>query len=260
MRSIARLNAVVVFSAVHEETGEKKSKKKRKREEDGEGALEGSSRKDKKKRKKEPGSVVTAEAERHAAVQLEADEHKESSPSKAKKDKKSKDKKKKGAESDENTSVPSSSTPSLSRPTPSSSEVEAYLTKNEITLHAPDGCPPVPPILSFDQLAVPPELRSAFTSFKDPTPIQACSWPHALAGRDVVGIAETGRYASSTLIIALSSPSSRPFPRVVWDRVNGSVLFHQLLHLAQYGIDAGRFSELNSGISAISSEGTAHGP
>ncbi|PCH33058.1 DEAD-domain-containing protein [Wolfiporia cocos MD-104 SS10] len=56
----------------------------------------------------------------------------------------------------------------------------------------PKGVSPVTPVLSFDQLDVPSELHSAFEGFKEPTPIQACSWPPALAGRDVVGIAETG--------------------------------------------------------------------
>ncbi|EMD41413.1 hypothetical protein CERSUDRAFT_41373 [Gelatoporia subvermispora B] len=50
----------------------------------------------------------------------------------------------------------------------------------------------VVPLLSFEQLAVPDELRSAFSGFKEPTPIQACAWPPALEGRDVIGIAETG--------------------------------------------------------------------
>lgn len=48
------------------------------------------------------------------------------------------------------------------------------------------------PILSFNQLSIPDALRSAFAGFKEPTPIQACAWPPALEGKDVVGIAETG--------------------------------------------------------------------
>ncbi|KAL1759086.1 P-loop containing nucleoside triphosphate hydrolase protein [Schizophyllum commune] len=48
------------------------------------------------------------------------------------------------------------------------------------------------PVVSFAQLAVPDEIRQSFKGFKEPTPIQACTWPPALEGRDVVGIAETG--------------------------------------------------------------------
>ncbi|KAF6766275.1 P-loop containing nucleoside triphosphate hydrolase protein [Ephemerocybe angulata] len=52
---------------------------------------------------------------------------------------------------------------------------------------------PVSPIVSFSQLeALPEQLRAAFKGFKEPSPIQACTWPPALAGKDVVGIAETG--------------------------------------------------------------------
>ncbi|KIK02315.1 hypothetical protein K443DRAFT_97176 [Laccaria amethystina LaAM-08-1] len=51
---------------------------------------------------------------------------------------------------------------------------------------------PVKPIIAFAQLNVPSELQSSFAGFKEPTPIQACTWPPALEGRDVVGIAETG--------------------------------------------------------------------
>ncbi|KIM48453.1 hypothetical protein M413DRAFT_16361 [Hebeloma cylindrosporum] len=50
----------------------------------------------------------------------------------------------------------------------------------------------VTPIVNFSQLSVPAELSSTFAGFKEPTPIQACTWPPALEGRDVVGIAETG--------------------------------------------------------------------
>ncbi|KIJ04739.1 hypothetical protein PAXINDRAFT_94366, partial [Paxillus involutus ATCC 200175] len=52
--------------------------------------------------------------------------------------------------------------------------------------------PPVIPVTSFDQLCIPDALKIAFQGFKEPTPIQACAWPPALQGHDVVGIAETG--------------------------------------------------------------------
>ena len=49
------------------------------------------------------------------------------------------------------------------------------------------------PIVSFKHLPVGPEIdRSQFASFSTPTPIQAACWPYLFAGRDVVGVAETG--------------------------------------------------------------------
>ena len=77
---------------------------------------------------------------------------------------------------------------------PSASEVEEYLQSNSITLTTAKGGPSIKPVLSFGQLQIPAELKTALSGFQNPTPIQACSWPPALQGQDVVGIAETGRY------------------------------------------------------------------
>lgn len=77
---------------------------------------------------------------------------------------------------------------------PSNSEIEEYLQSNSITLTAAKNGLPIKPVISFDQLQIPPELKTALSDFQNPTPIQACSWPPALRGQDVVGIAETGRY------------------------------------------------------------------
>ncbi|KZP30403.1 DEAD-domain-containing protein [Athelia psychrophila] len=81
--------------------------------------------------------------------------------------------------------------------TPSTSEIDAFLTKHSITIHAPPSQtgPSPAPIISFSQLTsdiLPAELSSAFKGFKEPTPVQACTWQPALQGQDVVGIAETG--------------------------------------------------------------------
>lgn len=76
----------------------------------------------------------------------------------------------------------------------SQEEIQTFLTKNSITIHGD-----ITPILSFSQLDIPSELALSLQGFKEPTPIQACTWPPLLAGRDVVGIAETGRYAGLSL-------------------------------------------------------------
>ena len=69
----------------------------------------------------------------------------------------------------------------------------AYLKAHNITVHLPPSdTSPLLPGVSFDALPIPDRLRGAFSSFKEPTPIQACAWPPALSGKDVVGIAETG--------------------------------------------------------------------
>lgn len=49
------------------------------------------------------------------------------------------------------------------------------------------------PIISFKHLPTGSEIDHAqFRSFSSPTPIQAACWPYLFAGRDVVGVAETG--------------------------------------------------------------------
>lgn len=61
------------------------------------------------------------------------------------------------------------------------------MTKNAISLD-----PPITPYLNFKVLPIPSSLSKPLMRFPAPTPIQSCAWPSALAGKDVVGIAETG--------------------------------------------------------------------
>ncbi|KAG8951582.1 RNA-dependent ATPase [Tulasnella sp. 424] len=79
----------------------------------------------------------------------------------------------------------------------SSAESSEFLASNSIKVLEGE----VVPVISFDQLAIPDKLRPALSKFAKPTPIQSCSWPAALAGKDVVGIAETG--SGKTLAFAL---------------------------------------------------------
>lgn len=117
-------------------------------------------------------------------------------PSPPKKQKKRKRDKQAEPGSHTQPSAPSEGAPAIQiaiKPT-STTDASAFLTKHSITVHTPPSLPPVIPVTSFDQLQVPDALKAAFKDFKEPTPIQACAWPPALQGHDVVGIAETGRY------------------------------------------------------------------
>jgi ATP-dependent RNA helicase DBP3 len=76
----------------------------------------------------------------------------------------------------------------LVQPTPFNSSHDAYLTSQNVTLE-----PRLfPPFLSIPSLPVHPSIGSWLGKFKSPTPIQSCSWPALLGGRDVIAIAETG--------------------------------------------------------------------
>lgn len=149
-------------------------KKKRKRN-DASASVSSESKKDKKKRRK------SLEASPDEAPDVVSEEHKEK---KHKKDKKRS--KEAGSTGQSSPAEPAATSSGAS----SKADINAFLQKNSITIH---GTTPLTPILSFDELDIPDSLRVAFDGFKEPTPIQTCSWPAALAGQDVVGIAETGR-------------------------------------------------------------------
>ena len=132
---------------------------------------------------------------RDAAQEPLEDSTDKPSPSKKKK-------KKKQDRERESDPTPAETTVTSQQPSPSSepstkecspAEAEAFLKKHSITISNQTQGDAVVPVTSFDQLIIPDGLRGAFTGFKEPTPIQACTWPPALKGKDVVGIAETGR-------------------------------------------------------------------
>ena len=82
------------------------------------------------------------------------------------------------------------------------SDIGRFLCENQISVTDPSGANPLRPILKFAHL--PPSTllaQSPFAGFAAPTPIQSASWPFALSGRDVVGVAETG--SGKTLAFSL---------------------------------------------------------
>lgn len=87
---------------------------------------------------------------------------------------------------------PPPTSPKRPRVSISPDEAGAYLKTHNISVHLPPDTPALIPIVSFDALPIPDLLCDAFSTFKEPTPIQACAWPVALSRKDVIGIAETG--------------------------------------------------------------------
>jgi ATP-dependent RNA helicase DBP3 len=196
---------------VNGDSGEttKKDKKKRKKSSDVDAEDQPSLGKaERKRRKKDAAAAAAAAAAADAAPEgvLEEDGAVAESKEERKKRKKEKRAQREAlAQSTAQNGMPATiatatlptppataSTSSLSTPSPS--EVSAYLSKNNITIHSPAG--DATPILKFAQLAsygVDEQLIKATDKFKEPSFIQACSWPASLKGSDVVGIAETGR-------------------------------------------------------------------
>jgi len=85
--------------------------------------------------------------------------------------------------------------------TMSESDVEEFLKKAEINLSEPSATG-FRPITHFSQIPSSKLIsKKPFATFTAPTPIQSASWPYALSGRDVIGIAETG--SGKTLAFSL---------------------------------------------------------
>ncbi|KAF5382863.1 hypothetical protein D9757_007259 [Collybiopsis confluens] len=213
-------------------------------------------KKDKKDKKKksskslshsEPGSVVPTESEqmvsadddpkptkkktkkrKHSEVEVEAGamdvdtEPASDLPEKKKKRKKDSDASSEGGRKAKKEKKEKSKTveerTSLSAP----SDISSFLIKNNITIHVPPSSPTVTPFLTFAQLPIPDALRSFSAAFKEPSPIQACTWPPMLEGKDIVGIAETGSGktlafgvpALSRLITSPPPPPSKSNPTI----------------------------------------------
>ncbi|KAH7410310.1 P-loop containing nucleoside triphosphate hydrolase protein [Phaeosphaeria sp. MPI-PUGE-AT-0046c] len=74
------------------------------------------------------------------------------------------------------------------------SEIDAFLTKNIMTIDDPKpSTRKLRPIINFKYLPTADESqRAPFAKFSAPTPIQAATWPFLLSGRDMIGVAETG--------------------------------------------------------------------
>lgn len=74
------------------------------------------------------------------------------------------------------------------------SEIDSFVSEKFITITNPDDkSPSYRPITSFKYLPIKdPAQRAPFAAYTTPTPIQAGAWPYLFAGRDVIGVAETG--------------------------------------------------------------------
>lgn len=171
-----------------------KAMKKRKREENAEG--EGEERKKKKKRK-DTADVPSVEEPTPTAVEEKVAKH-QSAPEIDKREQRKKKELRKELKKQQKAlakagAASSSTGPAASKPTPpiknNTISTEKYLSENAITIHGD-----VVPVLDFDQLDIQPSLREVLNKFSTPTPIQACAWPALLEGKDVIGIAETGRF------------------------------------------------------------------
>jgi len=169
----------------------------------------GKKEKKEKKRKAEAAAAAAegASAPAEDAMEVDAEEVPKKKSKKEKKEKK--DKKRKvdaetatnggDASADNSTSSSGPASTVYEQATSLSalpqSDIDAFLSKNEIVItdpRSPDSNT-LRPITEFAHLPKSTLMsKNPFKSFKNPTPIQAASWPFGLSGRDIVGVAETG--------------------------------------------------------------------
>jgi ATP-dependent RNA helicase DBP3 len=90
------------------------------------------------------------------------------------------------------TSLPYTQDPGLSAIP--QADIDQFLADNFISMTDPlHPSSALRPLTEFSYLPVTdPAQRTPFKTFKAPTPIQAAAWPFIFAGRDVIGVAETG--------------------------------------------------------------------
>lgn len=70
-------------------------------------------------------------------------------------------------------------------------ELDNFYKENEVTVQDSKSMN-LRPFLSFSDVGLHQNIQDEISKFQKPTPIQAISWPYLLAGRDLIGIAETG--------------------------------------------------------------------
>lgn len=105
----------------------------------------------------------------------------------------------------------------------SDDEVAAFRLKNEIKVEDPSGLGVPKPCQSFDEASFPEYVLDCVKSqgYANPTPIQAQSWPIALSGRDVIGVAETGSGKTCAYILpAIVHINAQPY----LDRGDGPIV------------------------------------
>lgn len=203
---------------------DKKEKKDKKRKEESNGGAESSEKKDKKEKKEKKRKEKEQEQEPADAEESGTDEAKAAAKAAKKAAKKAKkeaeqetvagtaaaagaakdsDKKSKSAKTEANVAKDTVASPAAAQggytehPKLSAlpqSDIDKFIAEKFISVtDETNGSPVYRPMTSFDHLPIKDDaLRAPLSAFSTPSPIQAAAWPYLFAGRDVVGVAETG--------------------------------------------------------------------
>ncbi|KAK9356843.1 P-loop containing nucleoside triphosphate hydrolase protein [Lipomyces doorenjongii] len=154
--------------------------------------------KEKKEKKEMENKEITSNGVPHSAesTTTETNEVSESSDKSSRKSKKEKESKKRRVDDIEDTAaVESKKSKKLIQATVTSratdEDIDKFLKESAITISDPlDN--DLKPVLSFEELSIDERVLGFLKKYPKPTPIQSASWPFLLAGRDLIGVAETG--------------------------------------------------------------------
>ncbi|KAK9431079.1 P-loop containing nucleoside triphosphate hydrolase protein [Lipomyces doorenjongii] len=154
--------------------------------------------KEKKEKKEMENKEITSNGVPHSAesTTTETNEVSESSDKSSRKSKKEKESKKRRVDDIEDAAaVESKKSKKLIQATVTSratdEDIDKFLKESAITISDPlDN--DLKPVLSFEELSIDERVLGFLKKYPKPTPIQSASWPFLLAGRDLIGVAETG--------------------------------------------------------------------
>lgn len=178
------------------EKKEKKREKKRLAEADAEAQTNGDDVSDEQRKADKAARKAEKKAKKEKKAKAAAAEEEEEKPveKKAKADKKEK----------KTTAASGTYQQTAELDAVAQSDIDAFLSTNQIATTDPrsSDLASFRPITEFSFLPSTTLLsKKPFGKYKNPTPIQAASWPFTLSGRDVVGVAETG--SGKTMAFAL---------------------------------------------------------
>lgn len=161
--------------------------------------------KDSKKNKvKKHKSEETESPKKHAKSKKHKEhDHKESE----------KNEEKKAVES--TISVDKPDAPPASASEPSADEIQNFLEENSVGIEVPEGFSELKPYLEMSQVPVNANLKQYLQKFPRPTPIQSATWPHLLAGNDVIGVAETGSGKTLAFGLPPAQNDGKPFSSLI---------------------------------------------
>jgi ATP-dependent RNA helicase DBP3 len=152
-------------------------------------------KKEKKKEKKDKSSSEDAEKAARKAARKAAKEQKKSKDASAEPEAKTEAKKSiKSTSSSDAVAATGGYTEHPGLTALPQSEIDAFIADKFITVtDEAKASPAYRPITDFEFVPITEKSqRAPFAAFKIPSPIQAAAWPYLYAGRDVIGVAETG--------------------------------------------------------------------